>query len=243
MLTKNQTKRIISLNQKKNRKEQQFFLAEGPKVVQEFLDAQYDLIEIFTTSSDFLSFNSKLTRVSDVELKKISNLKSPNSVLAIFKIPKPKDLDLSQLILALDGLNDPGNLGTIIRLCDWFGIKDLVCSTNTVDCYSPKVIQAAMGSHTRVNITYLDLESFLKTDILGLGTFMDGVSVFEEDLPQTGVLVMGNEANGISEKVASLLSKRLAIPRFGNLKQTESLNVANATAIILSEFRRQFIEK
>lgn len=242
MLTKNQTKRILNLNKKKYRQEQQCFIAEGPKVVQEFLDAQYDLVEILSTSDHYQRFGKAYTKVSEIELHKISSLKTPNVVVAIFKIPTPKEIDASQLIVALDGLNNPGNLGTIIRLCDWFGVLDLVCSTNSVDCYNSKVIQSAMGSHTRVNITYTDLALFLKTNQQTFGTFMDGKSIYQEDLPQSGVIVMGNEANGISDNIESILDNRLAIPRFGNLKQTESLNVANAAAIILGEFRRQSTE-
>ena len=242
MLTKNQTKRILNLNKKKYRQEQQCFIAEGPKVVQEFLDAQYDLVEILSTSDHYQAFGKAYTKVSELELKKISNLKTPNVVVAVFKIPTPKDIEVGQLIVALDGLNNPGNLGTIIRLCDWFGVKDLVCSTNSTDCYNSKVIQSAMGSHTRVNITYIDLVSFLKTNQQTFGTFMDGKSIYEEDLPQSGVIVLGNEANGISDNVDSILDKRIAIPRYGDFKQTESLNVANAAAITLGEFRRRSTE-
>ncbi|MGC6438526.1 MAG: TrmH family RNA methyltransferase [Flavobacteriaceae bacterium] len=242
MLTKNQTKRILSLSKKKYRQEQQCFVAEGPKVVQEFLDAQYDLVEILSTSDYYQAFGKAYTKVSEMELNKISNLKTPNVVVAIFKIPTPVEIDASQLIVALDGLNNPGNLGTIIRLCDWFGVKDLVCSINSVDCYNSKVIQSAMGSHTRVTITYTDLALFLKNKQQTFGTFMDGKSIYEENLPQRGVIVLGNEANGISDNIESILDKRIAIPRYGDFKQTESLNVANAAAIILGEFRRRSTE-
>ena len=171
-------------------------------------------------------------------------MKFVNTVLAVFKIPTPTEVNSNSLILALDELNNPGNLGTIIRLCDWFGIKDLVCSTTTVDCYNSKTVQAAMGSHTRVNIIYLDLELFLDTQSRTIGTFMDAkASIYEMELPSSGVIVLGNEANGISDAIASKLNTRLAIPRFGLLKQTESLNVANAAAIVLSEFKRRSIER
>lgn len=239
MLTKNQTKRILSLNQKKYRQQLQLFFAEGPKVVQEFLEASYEPVEIFSTADQYQSFEPAFVQVKDQDLFKISALKTPNRVVAVFKMPKPKPIDSSQLILAVDGLNNPGNMGTIIRLCDWFGISDLVCSHNSVDCYNPKVIQSAMGSHTRVNITYLDLEAFLSSQPNTFGTFMEGQSIYDGSLPQSGVLVMGNEANGISKNIEALVSERLKIPRYGIYKQTESLNVANATAIILSELRRQ----
>ncbi len=244
MLTKNQSKRILSLRQKKQRLKQGLFIAEGPKVVQEFIDSNYELVEIFSTSNNHAHFEEKFTIIDDKLLKKISSLVTPNTVLAVFKIPTPIEVNDKGLILALDELNNPGNLGTIIRLCDWFGIKDLVCSTTTVDCYNSKTVQAAMGSHTRVNIIYLDLELFLDTQTNTMGTFMDAkASIYEMELPSSGVVVLGNEANGISDAIASKLNTRLAIPRFGLLKQTESLNVANAAAIVLSEFKRRSIEK
>tara|TARA_B110000238_G_scaffold15042_1_gene14692 strand:- start:1584 stop:2060 length:477 start_codon:yes stop_codon:yes gene_type:complete len=155
----------------------------------------------------------------------------------------PSSVNWSGLVLALDAINDPGNLGTIIRLCDWFGINDLVCSEDTVDCYNFKVVQSSMGSHTRVNITYLKLEAVLVDSQSCYGTFMDGVSIYDQKLPEIGVIVLGNEANGISKEIEDLMDTRLSIPRFGSLKQTESLNVANAAAIILSEFKRNTIEK
>lgn len=131
-------------------------------------------------------------------------------------------------------------MGTIIRLCDWFGIKDLVCSKETVDCFNPKVVQATMGSITRVNINYVDLVDFLKeTDLPVFGAFMDGETIYTKQLPEKGVLVMGNEANGISKPVETLINEKISIPRFGDLQATESLNVATATAILLSEFKRR----
>jgi TrmH family RNA methyltransferase len=244
MLTKNQSKRILSLKQKKQRLKQGLFIVEGPKVVQEFIDSNYELVEIFSINNNYAHFEVKLTIIDEKELKKISSLVTPNTLLAVFKIPTPIEVNANGLILALDELNNPGNLGTIIRLCDWFGIKDLVCSTTTVDCYNSKTVQAAMGSHTRVNIIYLDLELFLDAQSYTMGTFMDAkASIYEMELPSSGVVVLGNEANGISDAIASKLNTRLAIPRFGLLKQTESLNVANAAAIVLSEFKRRSIER
>tara|TARA_B100000900_G_scaffold127709_1_gene107913 strand:+ start:2085 stop:2819 length:735 start_codon:yes stop_codon:yes gene_type:complete len=244
MLTKNQSKRILSLKQKKQRLKQGLFIVEGPKVVQEFIDSNYELVEIFSINNNYAHFEGKLTIIDEKELKKISSLVTPNTVLAVFKIPTPVEVNANGLILALDDLNNPGNLGTIIRLCDWFGIKDLVCSTTTVDCYNSKTVQAAMGSHTRVNITYLNLELFLDVQSDAMGTFMDAkASIYEMELPSSGVVVLGNEANGISDTIASKLNTRLTIPRFGLLRQTESLNVANAAAIVLSEFKRRSIER
>ena len=242
MLKKNQIKLITSLKQKKFRTQHQLFVVEGVKVVQEFLNSNYDLDAIFAVDDRFSQYNQKFIKVDSKELAKISGFSTPNKVLATFKIPSALAVDWSALVVALDGINDPGNLGTIIRLCDWFGIENLVCSETTVDCYNPKVVQASMGSHTRVNISYLDLTKNLPTTSNCMGTFMDGDSIYEQNLPKTGVIVLGNEANGISEEVEALMQTRLSIPRFGKVKQTESLNVANAAAIILSEFKRKSTE-
>ena len=243
MLTKNQSKRILRLNKKKFRTQEQMFVTEGIKVTQEFLDAGYELVEVFSTDLGYAQYSHAFVHISENELSSISTLKTPNKVLSIFRIPLPKLLDDSNLILALDDLNNPGNLGTIIRLCDWFGIRDLVCSPATVDCYNPKVVQSAMGSHTRVNITYSALEPLLSSSSNAMGTFMQGDSIYATSLPNSGVLVLGNEANGISENLNSFLDTKLTIPKFGPFKKTESLNVANAASIILSEWRRQSIEK
>lgn len=244
MLTKNQFKRILSLRQKKQRLKQALFIVEGPKVVQEFLDSNYELVEIFSISEKYAIYNKQHTPIDLNTLQKISTLVTPNEVLAIFKIPPPKGVDLSSLILALDGLNNPGNLGTIIRLCDWFGIKDLVCSKTSVDCYNPKVVQAAMGSHVRVNIHYVKLELFLEGKSGNIGTFMDAkASIYDAEFPNKGIVVLGNESKGISKEVASKLKTEIKIPRFGSIKKTESLNVATAAAIILSEYKRRSIER
>ncbi len=240
MVSKNQIKLITSLQQKKYRQAEDLFLAEGVKVVQELLQSNFELLHLYSIQSDFEEVaESKKTLISEGDLKKISALNTANSCLALFKIPKARETKQTGLILALDDIRDPGNLGTIIRLCDWFGIEQLVCSTTTVDLYNPKVVQASMGSISRVNVNYLDLNSFLKNSSIPVfGTFMVGKNIYTENLPQEGIIVMGNEANGISESIEQIISERLTIPRFGKLKQTESLNVATATAIILSEFRR-----
>ena len=240
MVSKNQIKLITSLQQKKYRKQHQLFLAEGKKVIQELIYAAYELHSLFVLNNDF-SFvdKDKIYTTTETELKKITALTTANDSLAVFKIPKDKKVELKGLIVALDTIRDPGNLGTIIRLCDWFGIETLLCSQETADVYNPKVIQATMGSISRVNVVYVDLETTLRTIQLPIfGTFMDGAVVYKQQLPKEGVIVMGNEANGISTRIESLVEKRIAIPRFGALQQTESLNVATATAIILSEFRR-----
>jgi len=239
MLSKSQIKLITSLKQKKYRLQHGLFVVEGVKTIKELLKSDFELDMLYSTEA-FNIDAKKEELISEAELNRISFLTTPNKALAIFKIPKPMEVDFDQLIVALDDLRDPGNLGTIIRLCDWFGIKNLVCSQETVDCFNPKVVQATMGSITRVNVTYLDLKEFLKqADVTSYGTFMDGTSVYSTTLSDKGILVLGNEANGISNEIESLISEKLSIPRFGNLQATESLNVATATAIFLSEFKRR----
>ncbi|MCC1483225.1 TrmH family RNA methyltransferase [Winogradskyella immobilis] len=242
MLSKNQIKLIKSLTQKKFREQHGLFTVEGVKGITEFLNSKIELQHIYTITSIFDTDESRTTVISEAELKKISQLKSPNTALAIFKIPVSKPIEDSKLIIALDAVRDPGNLGTIIRLCDWFGVKDLICSKTTVDCYNTKVVQASMGSLTRVNVSYIELEDFLKASkIEKFGTFLEGESIYESVLPEEGILILGNEANGISKTIETLVDTKLTIPRFGNLKATESLNVATATSICLSEFKRSFI--
>jgi RNA methyltransferase, TrmH family len=240
MVSKNQIKRITSLLQKKYRKQEQLFFVEGVKGVQELLDSNFELVELFTTNSELFSVDkSKVYAISESELQKISALTTPNTCLALFKIPAAVSFEEKGLIVALDDVRDPGNLGTIIRLCDWFGIKTLFCSEESVDVYNPKVVQATMGSISRVNIVYGNLEYLLsETKLPVFGTFMNGKNIYNETLPKEGIIVMGNEANGISKAIENLVSERIAIPRFGDLQATESLNVATATAIILSEFKR-----
>jgi TrmH family RNA methyltransferase len=240
MVSKNQIKLISSLQQKKQRQTHQLFIAEGIKGIQELLDAHFELEHLYTTELDFETVPTSLrTQVSEVDLKKISALTTPNTCLAVFKIPEPKNISTTGLIVALDSIRDPGNLGTILRLCDWFGIQQIVCSKETVDVYNPKVVQATMGSIARVNVTYVDLNDFIATSKLPVfGTFMDGENIYNSALPQEGIIVMGNEANGIASDLEKIIKNRLTIPRFGTLQKTESLNVATATAIVLSEFRR-----
>lgn len=240
MVSKNQIKLITSLQLKKYRNEHQLFIAEGVKVIQELLQSNFVLEHLFTTEAVFEEVAiSQKTLIKEPDMKRISALSSPSSCLAIFKIPKENKIESKGLIVALDDIRDPGNLGTIIRLCDWFGVKQLVCSTETVDVYNPKVIQSTMGSITRVNVSYVDLDKFISESALPIvGTFMDGKNVYNEKLPNEAILILGNEANGISASLEKNIKNRIAIPRFGDIQQTESLNVATATAIFLSEFRR-----
>ncbi|RBN49198.1 TrmH family RNA methyltransferase [Flavobacterium psychrolimnae] len=240
MVSKNQIKLITSLQQKKYRIANKLFFAEGVKGIQELLDSDFELDHLYTTQNDFDEVSKdKKTIISENDLKKITALATPNSCLAVFKMPTEKPVLETGLIVALDSIRDPGNLGTILRLCDWFGIQQVLCSKETVDVYNPKVVQATMGSIARVNINYIDLNAFLATTKLPIfGTFMDGSNIYKSELPKQGIIIMGNEANGISTELEKLVTCRLTIPRFGNLQKTESLNVATATAIVLSEFRR-----
>lgn len=241
MVSKNQIKWITSLQLKKYRLENQLFIAEGVKVIQELLQSNFVLEDLFATEEVINSFsvNNKMV-VTDAEMKKITALSSPSSCLAVFQMPKERKISNQGLIVALDDIRDPGNLGTIIRLCDWFGIEQMICSKETVDVFNPKVVQATMGSLARVNIQYIDIQEFISNSSLPIfGTFMDGNNIYSEDLPADGIIIFGNEANGISAEIEKLVTNRIAIPRFGKLQKTESLNVATATAIILSEFCRR----
>ncbi|UMB53628.1 RNA methyltransferase [Lutibacter sp. A64] len=238
-LSKNQLKLITSLRKKKYRVTSNLFIAEGIKVVNEFLESDFELERLFCVDASHFKNCENVTLISEADLKKASSLSTPNNVIAIFKIPVTNFIENEGLVLALDEVNDPGNLGTIIRLCDWFGIDQLICSKDTVDCYNAKVVQASMGSLTRVAVFYTDLKVYLKsTKKAKYATLMDGENVYKTTLPKEAVLVMGNEANGISTPILNLLDNAISIPRFGNLQQTESLNVATATAILLSEFKR-----
>lgn len=240
MLSKNQIKLISSLHQKKYRKEEQLFFVEGKKGVEELIASSFELTQIYTTQdNDFSHLKDLRTIVSASEMKKISALATASTCLAVFKIPQKTAFATDGLLLALDDVRDPGNLGTIIRLCDWFGIKTLLCSKDTVDVYNPKVVMSTMGSLARVQVVYLDLAEFIseyKKPIYG--TFMDGENIYSSVLPSEGLIIMGNEANGISKNTEEKVSHKIAIPQFGEGKKTESLNVATAAAIVLNEFKR-----
>lgn len=242
MVSKSQIKLITSLAQKKYRTKTGLFVVEGRKGIQEAVDSGIQLDSLFTIGENFDVSGNKTTIVSEAELKKISGLKTPQEAVAVFHIPKTEKPEIKGLVMALDGIRDPGNLGTIIRLCDWFGVETLICSTDTVDCYNPKVVQASMGSITRVQIFYTDLDLFLKENANGLpvlGAFLEGENIYTTNLPEQAILILGNEANGISEEIESLVNRKLNIPQFGQAQKTESLNVATATAVVLSEFRRR----
>ena len=249
MLTKNQLKLVRSLELKKNRKKEGLFVAEGPKVVGDLLRAGYKARLVFSTTE-----REDAVMVTDDELRKLSFLQHPQEVLAVFEIPNHGDrlFDVNsfnqkpvpvidQLALALDSVQDPGNLGTIIRIADWFGISTIYCSEDTADVYNPKVVQATMGSLAHINIVYCDLVELLQQyDGPIYGTLLDGQDIYQQELSQKGIIVMGNEGNGISQRVRPLITHRLLIPNFNKNSETaESLNVAIATAITCSEFRRR----
>ena len=244
MFSKSQIKLIKSLSQKKFRNKHHLFLIEGKKGIFELLDSSLELHSLYTVEDIFNASEEKINLISEADLKKISNLHTPQTALAIFHMPEVTQPEVKGLQVVLDEVQDPGNLGTIIRLCDWFGIEDLICSLGTVDCYNPKVVQATMGSISRVKIHYLDITEYLalakeKTSVYG--TFLEGENVYTQPLSPEGIIVLGNEANGVSSQVEQLISKKLLIPQFGNSQKTESLNVATAAAIFLSEFSRRII--
>ena len=244
MVSDRQIKIIKSLKHKKNRIKHNLFVAEGDKTIVELILSGFNINSLYSTNSQIEGVKKSVVQLSILELNKISNLSNPKNSLAVFEIPKSKDINYNRLIIGLDNISDPGNLGTIIRLCDWFGVEDLICSFDTVDCYNPKVIQASMGSISRVNITYLDLKNSLESNTLKTyGTYMQGDSIYEIDEIKKGVILFGNEANGINPNLSKFIDKRLSIPRFGKLKKTESLNVANALSIVLSENSRKSTEK
>lgn len=237
MVSKNELKHITSLQQKKYRDREGVFVAEGPKIIQDFIEAGAQVQKIVSLPGHFEDHPQR-DPIDAKALKKVSGLKTPNSALAIFKKFENTNPAKDGLILCLDNVQDPGNLGTIIRMADWFGVSGLVCSNQTVDCYNPKVVQATMGSLARVPIHYTDLTAFIKDHTLdSYGGFMDGDSVYTQQLPKDALLVMGNEGNGISQTIENEITHRIAIPNMGS-GHTESLNVATATAILLSEFKR-----
>ena len=237
MLSKNQVKLIQKLHQKKYRNELKLFIVEGKKSINEFLQAGYTPQLLIATEAFTASVPQHLiTPVSKDELRKVSTLQNPDEGLAVFEQPKHKGILQEGVIVALDNVQDPGNLGTIIRLCDWFGVETLLCNTQTVDCYNPKVVQASMGSLTRVAVHYLDLAAFLTTTALPIYTMdLEGENLYTVTFPKDCILILGNEANGISAEVRTLSNEVITIPRFSQHQRTESLNVAMAGAIILSE--------
>ena len=248
MLSKNKIKYIHSLELKKNRKEEHAFVAEGHKRVGDLLG--HFPCKLLVATHAWLERNpgmkaDEIIEVTQEELTRASLQKAPQEVLAVFEQPT-YEMDASvvsqNLCLALDDVQDPGNLGTIIRLADWFGIEHIFCSQGTVDVYNPKTIQATMGALARVKLHYCHLPSFIASlkDTPVYGTFLDGENMYGKNLSEHGLIVMGNEGNGISDEVGKLVNERLYIPNYPPQRETsESLNVAIATSVICAEFRRR----
>ena len=249
MISKNKIKYIRSLELKKNRNKEGKFVAEGFKVVDDLLALQPADLIVATQEwlhGKHLADQTEVIEVTEEELKKVSFLQHPQQVLAVFRQATSGDysINTSELSLALDGVQDPGNLGTIIRIADWFGITHIYCSQDTADVYNPKVVQATMGSIARVKVEYgnlLALVESLPADVPVYGTLLDGDNIYQQQLENRGLIVMGNEGKGISPALAKKVNRRLLIPNFPEGRATaDSLNVAIATAITCSEFRRNF---
>jgi RNA methyltransferase, TrmH family len=256
MLTNNQIRDIRSLDNKRNRSSSGLFIAEGKKLISELLISEIIIDTIYTIKECTSQFqyvkndNSwQITEVSKNEIRKISQLKTPQGCLAICKIPEtrlPDQPAQNNYVFCLDDIQDPGNLGTIVRLSDWFGMKDIICSPATADIFNPKVVQATMGAISRVNVHYTSLKQFLelqtKWSVPVFGTFLDGENIYGTSLPSNGIIVLGNEGKGISDDLVPLIKKRITIPNFHSGHQKpDSLNVSVAASIIISEFKRRLI--
>lgn len=238
MLSKNQRKQILKLSKKKYRLSSGFFVAEGEKVVNELIESGWSFSMLFAIEDDF---HPEAKLVKPEEMKSITNFKTQSPVLGVFHLPTQQNILAESISIALDGISDPGNLGTIIRLCDWFGLSELICSLTTVDCFNPKAIQASMGSIVRVKCHYVkDLSATLtglKKPIYGASA--NGNSIYDAPLPENASFVFGSESHGISASISSNLKGELSIPQFKyESSKAESLNVASASAIFLSELFR-----
>lgn len=246
MLSKAQISLITSLQNKKFRTQHKLFVVEGIKSIMEFVQSTYNVQKIYATSQAIAKLgkidqNIKLEEITENEFSKISTLKNPQGALALVELPQEDRLDRSSLkgkhSIVLDDVQDPGNLGTIIRTAEWFGIKDIICSIGTVDAYNPKVVQATMGSLARVHIYYVDIENFIVENTLPTyGALLNGQSIYETSFGNEGLIIMGNEGNGIRKNLLPKIDKAVTIPRIG---EAESLNVAIATTIFCSELTRQ----
>lgn len=254
MLSKNQIKFVNSLKQKKYREEHKLFIAEGAKIVPELLASDIRVKQVFATSQFLrkheIAGHIERFEIKEAELERISALMTPNEALALCEIPE-RMLEAGalkdKLTLVLDDIKDPGNLGTIIRIADWFGIDDIVCSNTSVDAFNPKVVQATMGSIARIKLYYTSLPDFIRKQkeengLHVFGALLEGENIYSKPLASKGLIVIGNESNGISEELKSLITDKISIPSFSHHKQSageaESLNAAIATAVICSEFRR-----
>lgn len=238
---------IRSLQRKKERDRLSLFVAEGPKTISELLP-HFRCRTLFITPSCSIDAKEytgvEVVEVSRDELDRLSLLQTPQDALALFEKRRSEGVSFDDMVLALDGVQDPGNVGTIIRIADWYGIRHVVCGQDTADCYNPKTVQATMGSLARVNVVSVDsLAQWLKAlphDLPVYGTLLDGNDIYSQDLHCRSVIVMGSEGHGISNEVRKLLTAKLKInPYPAGATTAESLNVAIATAITVSEFRRQ----
>ena len=251
MLSKNNIKFINSLRQKKYRQIHHHFFVEGEKMVKEALRSGFNIQQIIATENGLKSFNEELLNkqqliiADEKELKKISSFTTASNIFAVIEIPNTelkKNIE-KEICIGIEEINDPGNLGTIIRIADWFGIKTIYCSTNSVDVYNPKVVQATMGAIFRVNVIYCNLEEIVniyKSKLKVYGTFMMGNNLFQEKLSNEGLILFGNESKGLSKKLESLVDYKITIPNFSkeNVK-TESLNISSAVAIVCAQFRNK----
>lgn len=249
MLSKAQISLITSLQNKKFRSKHGLFIVEGIKSVLEFVHSPYKVQKIFATDQAAAKLakipqSIKCTTITESDFNKISALKTPQGALALVELPINEDIDIrtlkNQHTLVLDDIQDPGNLGTIIRTAEWFGIHQIICSINTVDAFNPKVVQATMGSLSRVKVYYTDIEKLINdNEFKTFGALLDGESIYDTDFGNEGLIIMGNEGNGIRPALRSKIDKAVTIPRIG---QAESLNVAVATTIFCSELARQKIK-
>lgn len=248
MVTKAEISFVRSLSGKRGRAEHGFFVVEGRKLVDEAIASGFDVERVFSSNPEDCGHIPSVEFVSRKDIERMSALKTPQGILAVIKIPEypfPRHLG-AELALALDCIQDPGNLGTIVRIADWFGIKDIICSPDTADCFNPKVVQSTMGAIFRVRLHYMELKDvFIKASESGCpvyGTYLDGENIYAADLgvKPAGIIVMGNEGNGISDELSDLISRKLFIPPYpADVIGSESLNVGSAAAVIVSEFRRR----
>ena len=252
MLSRNQIKFIASLQQKKFRKLHGLFVVEGPKLVFELLESNFKLESLYVVENildegtyNFSGTEAEVVAISEKDLQRISGMKSPNEMIAIVRIPKQPEIPgaiFKELVIYLDQLQDPGNFGTILRTADWFGIKNIVCSPDTAEIYNPKIIQASMGSFTRIRAYYEDFEDLIREAPKGLpiyATLLEGKSIYQAKLSTPAIIIVGNESRGISKELLPFVSEKITIPSPQDHTKPESLNAAVAAALVMAEFRRQ----
>jgi len=255
MISKNKIKFINSLKKKKYREIHRVFFAEGEKLADELIKSNIKITEIFATKNwldenynKLQNLKIEITEITENELESISSLTTPNKVFVLAEQPEydyKSEAIETKLSILLDNISDPGNLGTIIRIADWFGIETIFCTPESVDLYNPKVVQSTMGAICRIKVYYTDFPQLIEEyrgikDFNVYGTLLDGENIYNENLSQKGFIIMGSESHGISEKIRPLINKKLFIPNFSSGKATsESLNISIATGIVCSEFRRR----